>query len=194
MQNADSLFHDILDYLYQHMTDKNLNIEDYFTDAPYSILWKIGNELIKEGYSNETMQVALEFEKSNIINSRTLSEKELFELILMQRIIYSMYLGKLYHISEMAQSLASPAIQAEYASVINSLYETEEKSSLHETDKICLPYEEKLVKIIRKLIRNKKILYLLDLDIEYVDFVSKLLKEFPLASDEEIAIKVLQLQ
>lgn len=114
MNNMDLLFHDFLQYVSKWKSgetpDKNL----YFTHKIYHCLWVHFIDLFSDGVCPSVMLAALEYEKSRLMNHE-LTDDEILEVVLLEKILYSFHTGDDATIAELAQKFTSQQFQTKYA-------------------------------------------------------------------------------
>ena len=114
MNNMDLLFHDFLQYVSKWKSgetpDKNL----YFTHKIYHCLWVHFLDLFSDGVCPSVMLAALEYEKSRLMNHE-LTDDEILEVVLLEKILYSFHTGDDATIAELAQKFTSQQFQTKYA-------------------------------------------------------------------------------
>lgn len=138
MKDIDILFQNILEYVYSILWNKKVDGRIYDSERPYGTLWKMGCQFIEKGFSKEAMQIALENEKIKIIRNREMSDEELLEVIVMERIIFLIYLGEFCKIAPIVQAFASQELMAKYSFILNQLYQMDDHMRLAKRETIYL--------------------------------------------------------
>lgn len=121
MKTTDCLFNDFLDYLTKYRLGTEFNMEQYLSAKPYDALWQRGHMMIQEGVCPAAIEVALEYEKIKLIMKGSLNEDELFTIILMEKLMCSLYAGDYFQIAVIVQNFASQEIQSKYAFLLEQL-------------------------------------------------------------------------
>ncbi|MBO5303402.1 MAG: hypothetical protein J6A92_05075 [Lachnospiraceae bacterium] len=178
IKGLEKLFNDFLDYVNKYLFQGNESIEEYNSERPYYILWKKGVHQIQEGMCPDAFQSIIEFEEKKMLLKKSLSEEELFELIIMKKLVYHLYTGNYVEIAEMVQNLASQFIQIKYAPLLEKLNqnaEWHEKSYFMEssnTDKEVLfeTFFSELNFFMRETLEEYKIALVVKMLEQRVDF------------------------
>ncbi len=140
MKDTDILFQDVLEYLYRNLSGKKAEENVCSSEKPYGILWEQGLRFMDAGFSEDAIQIALEYEKAKIIRDRELSEEELLQLLVMERMIRCIHTGEYGKTASIVQAFASQELLAKYGFVLNLLYQMEDTEQ-DRKETFCLEHD-----------------------------------------------------
>lgn len=133
-KNVDLLFHEFLGFLSEWKSGANPNKEQYFAKKVYHCMWEHFFDGFLSGICPAAIQASLEYEKIKILNSR-ITDDEILETVLLEKLLYSFYLGDYVQIAELTQNVTSGQFQAEHAVVLEKLWESVHNENLGYTSK-----------------------------------------------------------
>lgn len=141
MNNIDILFHDFLNYASKWKSGERLDKKQYFTQKKYDRLWNHFLDLFLDGVCPAVMQASLEYEKCRLLNTG-LTNDEILEVVLLEKLLYSFYTGDYFTIAQLAQKFTSQQIQAKYAPLLEDFSKKDyEADNRYSSEKVNLNYQ-----------------------------------------------------
>lgn len=137
MNSTDLLFHNFLSYASKWKAGEKPDHKQYFTQTKYFSLWDHFLGLFLDGICPTAVQASLESEKYRLLN-RGLEEDEILEVVLLEKLLYSFYIGDYFAIAELAQHFTSQRLQDQYAPLLDEFskkdYEIDDRYSSQEAN------------------------------------------------------------
>lgn len=136
MINTDILLNDFLDFLSKCNSGEQPDPNQYFQNKRYYPMWEHFIDLVYKGICPPSMQVSLEYEKLKLLKNEC-SDDELFEIVLLEKLLYSFYNYDFIQLAELIQNFASQRLCTKYEDAIQKLWKSGEQSHDVRTENSC---------------------------------------------------------
>ena len=122
VNNIDTLFHEFLCFISKWKSGETPDKKQYYKQKVYYNLWDHFHNWFLDGICPSAMQVNLEYEKWKLLNNG-LTDNETLEVVLLEKLLYSFYLGDYAQIAELTQNFTSQQLQTKHIFLLNSFCE-----------------------------------------------------------------------
>ncbi len=120
MSQIDTVFDEFLCFLTEWKLGKNPDKRQYYKGKVYYSFWDRFHTWVLDGIGPASMQAHLEYEKWKL-SRNGITEDEMFEVILLEKLMYHFYLGDFEQITVLTQNFASRQLWVKHAELLAKL-------------------------------------------------------------------------